>query len=345
MTSIAFIGDESLLIECATTARAAGASVVAVSTRSAVVRERAEIEGFRVIGSEDLLSFLVDHPVDVLFSIANEYVVSDDVIGRVRLAVNFHDGPLPDYKGLAVTTWALFHGEPRHAVTWHTMTTEVDAGEIVLAESFDIAPDETAFSLNARCYETALRTFPDVLQLVMSDQPALSAQADRPGKWFGRYQRPIVLLDPTTPAVELDRAVRALALGPRIRNRLGAVRWVVGDRALLVTATEVVAASGRPAGTVVLTDRGVQLATADGDLLVTELTTLDGDDLQPDALAALVGQAPATDAALLEHLGGADEHFARHETFWLDRLGRFHDARPTHLHLDAQHSWSRATVP
>jgi len=345
LTSTVFVGDESLLIECATTARAAGADVVAISTRSAVARERAEAEGFIVLSSEELQIFLADRHVDVLFSIANEYVVSDDILTKVGMAVNFHDGPLPDYRGLAVTTWALFRGESQHAVTWHTMTSEVDAGEIVLAETFDLSPDETAFSLNARCYETALRTFPDVLRAVMSRRPMLTAQPDRPGEWFGRYQRPVAVLDPAKPAAEIDRAVRSLALGPRIRNRLGAVRWIVGDQALVITATELVPVSGRPAGAVALTARGVQLATSDGDVLITELTTLEGVDLQPASLEALTGHAQPLDDALLARLTSNDEHLARHETFWLHRLAQFNDAQPTHLHLDPEHAWARTTVP
>ena len=58
-------------------------------------------------------------------------MLPDAVLGQVDTAINFHDGPLPGYAGLNVTTWALLAGEREHAVTWHLMTADVDAGEIV----------------------------------------------------------------------------------------------------------------------------------------------------------------------------------------------------------------------
>jgi natural product biosynthesis luciferase-like monooxygenase protein len=261
------------------------------------------------------------------------------VLSEVGLAVNFHDGPLPEYAGLAVTSWSIFHGETEHAVTWHTMTAEVDAGEVVVTERFEIAPDETAFSLNARCYEHALDTFPHVLRAVAGVERVFTPQPDRPGSWFGRYQRPVAVVDPTQPAVELDRAVRALALGPRIRNRVGVVRLVVGDDVLVVGATDVVAASTDPAspsnrhsGDVIATDRGVRITGPDGDLLITEATTAVGDELGIDQLRMRLGHSlEPVRQDLVAALRAADEGLARHETFWTSRLASFERSTPTHL--------------
>jgi methionyl-tRNA formyltransferase len=238
LPTVAFVGDESLVLQCASMARSAGHHVAAVASRRAEIRDQATSDGFFSVDSEALLEALLDAGADVLFSIANEFVLSDEVLAQVDMAINFHDGPLPDYAGLAVTTWSLFRGEAAHGVTWHAMTSEVDAGAIVCSERFEISSNETAFSLNARCYEAALNSFPTVLSRLTTQVGPFATQPDRSGAWFGRYQRPLVFLDPSKPAIELDRGIRALDLGSRIANRVGTVRLILGDEALAVGASE-----------------------------------------------------------------------------------------------------------
>ena len=159
----ALVGDQPLVEQCADVAVAHGLEVVLISTTNAVVRDYAIEQGIAVVGpGGELAAGLDTHPADVLLSIANLRVISDDVLARVETAINFHDGPLPAYAGLNVTTWALLAGERHHAITWHLMTSDVDAGRVVTTEHFPVADDETAFSLNARCYEAALASFPRV---------------------------------------------------------------------------------------------------------------------------------------------------------------------------------------
>ena len=96
------------------------------------------------------------------------------------VAVNFHDGPLPAYAGLNVTSWALLNDQREHAVTWHLIGPGIDDGDVVLTEWFPIEPSETAYSLNARCYEAALRTFPRVAHALASEQLTARPQAVGP---------------------------------------------------------------------------------------------------------------------------------------------------------------------
>ena len=67
-----------------------------------------------------------------------------------RAAINFHDGPLPEYAGLNTPVWALLNGETQHGVTWHLMTREVDRGDILAQRRFDLTDSETALTLNTR---------------------------------------------------------------------------------------------------------------------------------------------------------------------------------------------------
>jgi len=62
-----------------------------------------------------------------LASIAYLSIIPADALREVRgLAVNFHDGPLPQLAGLNVTSWAILRHEKEHGVTWHALTERAD---------------------------------------------------------------------------------------------------------------------------------------------------------------------------------------------------------------------------
>jgi natural product biosynthesis luciferase-like monooxygenase protein len=322
------VGDEPLVAQCAEIARAHGLEIVLVSTTNPIVRDDAIERGIPVVGARSELAAGLDaHPADVLLSIANLRLISDEVLAMVQLAINYHDGPLPGYAGLNVTTWALLGGEHEHAITWHVMTSDVDGGEVVLAEHFPIRDDETAFSLNARCYEAALASFPRIAAAIASGVVATTPQPDGEHRMFMRHDRPAVLLDPMAPAAATARAVRALDLGHRIRNGVGAVRWLVDGAVYVVdAATTAPATSGAAPGTVVsASGEGVRVATADGDLVITAISTPEGAAADLAATAAAHGIAAGTvlaapPQALADALRSLEPAMSKDELFWLDRL-------------------------
>ena len=188
-------------------------------------------------------------------------------------AINFHDGPLPGYAGLNVTTWALLAGEREHAITWHLMTSDVDGGEIVAAEHFPIADDETAFSLNARCYEAALASFPrDRRRARRRATSQTPPQPDGEHRMFMRHDRPARAARPGRAGRRARRAPCARSTSATAcATRIGVVRWVLGDdvvrrRGGAATADAV---GGAAPGTLVARRRrrAPRIATADGDLV------------------------------------------------------------------------------
>ncbi len=335
----AFVGDEPLLEQCVDMARTAGLDVVLVATKNEMVRDDAIEHGIPVVESDPagLRHGLDEHPADVLFSVAYLRMVPDDVLARVMVAINFHDGPLPGYAGLNVTTWALLAGEHEHAITWHLMTSDVDAGEVVATERFPIAEDETSFSLNARCYEAALTTFPAIAAAIAAGTLSTEPQEAGEHRVFRRYDRPARLFDPRQPASETARTVRALDLGHRLRNPVGVVRLVVGDEVVVVDAVTEAEPSSAAPGTVMASDGdGVRIATADRDILITAASTPEGVGLDlPDAFRRLgLGSgdvlAPPP-AELMTAVGELETVLARDESFWLGRVAAVDPARPPML--------------
>ncbi|MGR3698404.1 MAG: MupA/Atu3671 family FMN-dependent luciferase-like monooxygenase [Roseovarius sp.] len=313
MMQALLIGNESLALQCGETWLARGHGITAVITRHADVAAWAEAKGLRVVPpGQGLAERLGDLRSDWLLSIANLDLLPQSVLARAtRGAINFHDGPLPRYAGLNAPVWAILNGEERHGITWHLIEGGVDEGRIITQRMVEISQDETAFTLNAKCYAAALDSFPDVITAL--EQGAVTARIQDLGarSYFARDQRPEGLcLDFTQAAETLARLVRALDHGG-YANPLNRARIIAGDRVLLVGRAEVVPGSGAPG--VVLSVEGARLtvATGAGALRLSALTGPDGGaaPLAGIAVGSVLSTHPVTD--LLTRLAPQDGYWRR----------------------------------
>ena len=169
----ALIGDESLLIGCGDALIEHGHDIRAVVSGNADIARWAAGRGLSVLDRTGALAErLRPGEIDWLLSIANLSLIPDHVLALAgRGAINFHDGPLPRHAGLNAPAWALMAGESRYGVSWHMIEGGIDEGDIVAQAGFDIAPDDTAFSLNSKCYASGLETFADVMSGLESGAP------------------------------------------------------------------------------------------------------------------------------------------------------------------------------
>ena len=266
------IGNETLTSECGALLLQRGHAIAAVVTRSAEVRAWAVGRGLPVEPyGADLAGRLP--AADWLFSVANLTVLPPAVLARAaKGAVNFHDGPLPAHAGLNAPVWAILGAEAEHAVTWHLIEGGVDQGRILEERRFPIAADDTALTLNTRCFEAGLDSFPAVLaQLEATPQPrpqpagpgALHRRSDRPAA-FGR-------IDFSRPAEEIARLVRALDHG-RYWNPLTTAKIDTGSRVLNVGTAEVAEGQGTPGTVLSATPEGLVVACGMGAFRLNRLT-------------------------------------------------------------------------
>src|SRR5580704_2567710 len=231
------IGQKSLLILCAEDLLARGHVIRGVATESNEIRAWAKSRNIPVVpSSNDQVAKLFSvEPCDYLFSIINYRVLPDHVLSLPkRGAINFHDGPLPGYAGMYVTTWALINGEAEHGISWHWMTKAIDAGGVLKEKRFTVARDETAFSLNTKCYEAGFEAFRSLLTDLEHGTLSSRQQSEAAkGGYYGLRKRPerMATLDWSRPAEELYALFRSLDFG-RYESPLGCAKVVWGDRVL-----------------------------------------------------------------------------------------------------------------
>ncbi|MEM7753768.1 MAG: MupA/Atu3671 family FMN-dependent luciferase-like monooxygenase, partial [Pseudomonadota bacterium] len=316
-------GADTLTIQCGAMVMEAGHAVSAVITRDARVRDWATDAGIPVFTSgKDY-----NGQVDWLLSIANVDVIPDSVLAKATQgAVNFHDGPLPRYAGLNAPVWALMNGEATHGITWHVIEDGIDEGRIVAQQMFDISEDDTALTLNAKCFSAAIECFSDVLAALANGLNTATAQDLTGRSYFGLHDRPFAggALDFDAHASDIVRMVRALYHGD-YRNPLSVPKLVLGDRMVLTREAALADGQGEP-GTVLSADTtSVTIAAAEGAVRLSGLTDPMGAPvsagLAPGAVVPSADLA-AIDTALKETAKGDRTAFARFATYrpaqWCD---------------------------
>jgi natural product biosynthesis luciferase-like monooxygenase protein len=314
------IGGESLLIECAQTLQSAGFGIAAVVSRAPAVRRWAASNQLALFSEpSQLLSAEAPRGFGYLFSITNLDVLAPEVIALpTRAAINFHDGPLPEYAGLNTPVWALLNGEAQHGITWHLMTREVDRGDILAQRRFDLSDSESALTLNTRCFEAAIESFEQVARGLVDGTLVPRAQASAPERMYRRKDRPLAVIDWAQPAAEIARLVRALDFGA-YANPVASAKLLTPRAALIVAGAELTEQrSMLPAGTVVAVDaKAVTVATADNDLRLTLLQRTCGGAIDAPSAGLQTGlRLPSPTEAMQQQLDATAEH----EPFWQKRL-------------------------
>jgi methionyl-tRNA formyltransferase len=156
--------------------------------------------------------------VDLLINVHSLYVVHRDVLAAPRIgSFNLHPGPLPGYGGLNATSWAIFNGERRHAVTLHWMAPEVDTGAIAYEAWFDLEPTATGLSASMQCVRLGLPLVERLLAAALDEPAAIPARPlnDAHRRYYKRGEVPFGgRLDWALPAAALDAFIRAANYHP-----------------------------------------------------------------------------------------------------------------------------------
>ncbi len=274
----------------------------------------------------DIFSFLASRPFDYLFSLSNSRIISREILALPRqFAINCHDGPLPKYGGLNAPAWAIFHQERVHGITWHQIAELVDGGDLLEQVFFEIEANETAATLNSKCYEAIIASFPALIAKLASGKLAPVPQNLQQRTYFLGSQKPSpgCIIDWQQSAQAIDATIRALSFD-RQENSIGSPKIAIGDRVAIVKQVEISSErSTLPPGTIVaITADRLQVSTTSYDLLVRQLHTLDGQPLDLSVLARQIGdtrslQISPQQARQIDRL---ETSLAKHERFWVQRL-------------------------
>lgn len=325
------IGGDSLLIECGEILQSKGHQILGVITSAPRLSQWAMGKSIPVMAADaDYPAKLAQaEPFDYLFSITHLAIIKDEVLALPRkMTINFHDGPLPAYAGLNTPAWALINQEEKYGISWHKVVSGVDEGELLKQEHFDIAAGETSLSINTKCFAAALDSFPILVDELVSNSTQAIQQDLSKRSYFAKFQRPDAagFLDWEKDASALAAFVGGLNFG-EYPNLLTAPKMLVNELAAgkIFSVVEAVAqeqSASAEAGTVIaVEDSAISVATVDGTLSITQVTTLAGEKISLGATGICVGdRLNVLDQTQRQRLSELNQTLCRQDEYWSKRL-------------------------
>jgi methionyl-tRNA formyltransferase len=275
--------------------------IVAVLTRSSaegaerpVVHESAQKLGLDVwpsssVRSPELATRLHSAAVDLLMNVHSLFLIHPSVLAAPTIgSFNLHPGPLPEYAGLNVPSWAIYEGARSHGVTLHWLDEGIDTGPIAWQERFDVESTDTGLALSGKCVRHGVPLLLRLATVAAADARLIPREQQDLSrrKYFSAGPPADGRVDWAQPADAILRFIRAADYAPfdspwgHPRAQLAGVSVGVAK----ARATGVAAA--QPPGTVVeLDDSGAVVATAD-ELIVVQRLWQDGRYLRPKEVLA-----------------------------------------------------------
>ncbi len=228
---------------------------------------------------EDLYQRLAAENPDVIVTAAYGQIIPERLLRLPRLgAVNVHPSALPRHRGPDPIRRTLWEGDGTTAVTVLFMSREVDAGDILLQEPVEIAPEEDAGVLAGRLAtlggQVLLRALRELAIGKAQPAPQDGAQATYAAKISPEEE----VADFSLPAAQLVQRIRALAPRPGLRTS--------GGLKLLRAAAEPCAQAGLEPGSVAwVRPEGIAVVTGGGLLVVQVVQPAGGRVMEAQAYA------------------------------------------------------------
>lgn len=242
------------------------------AARGATVRGVAEGLGCAtwpadVVREADFGAVIRSAGVDVLLNVHALRVIHPAVLQAPAIgSFNLHPGPLPEYAGLNAPSWAIYNGEPRHAVTVHWMAPQIDAGPVAFREELETGEDDTGLTLSAKCVRAGVPLLLRLLDVAGEDPAAipLLPQDRSRRRYYGSEVPENGRLRWSQPAACILRLVRACDYSP-LPSPWGYPRTTLeGQPCGVVKAFRTRRACAAPAGTVgEVSDSAAFVAAAD----------------------------------------------------------------------------------
>jgi methionyl-tRNA formyltransferase len=182
----------------------------------------------------------------------------------MRPMLNVHPSLLPRWRGAAPIERALMAGDQRTGMTIFQIVAELDAGPIALQREEAIRPADDYGTLSARLAALGGRLLIEAFDALSQDKLDLAPQDDGGATYASKIEARERRLDPSRPAQDLERQIRALT------PHIGAHIELEGDRRLGI-ARAMTTGDAVTQGTLQVIDGRLVLGCSDGALELVEV--------------------------------------------------------------------------
>jgi methionyl-tRNA formyltransferase len=157
-----------LLSNCASLARRYGIPVLA--PREAGVNDPSFVAAIERLAPDATVAFMVSQ------------IFREPLLRACGLPVNYRDGLLPHYRGVAATEWSIYEGASRSGFSFHRMIEQVDHGPILLQDSVPLGAASMAIQVQGAKTRVAGSKLDELFDLLVSSSEPLPQSG--PGSAF-----------------------------------------------------------------------------------------------------------------------------------------------------------------
>lgn len=216
--------------------------------------------------SEEILHVLRDLAPDVIVTVAYGKIIPKEILDLPPLgAINLHPSWLPKFRGASPIQAAIREGLRETGVTIMYQSMELDAGDIILQRKVEIAPDDTAQTLEGKLSQAGAEALVEALRLIAEGRAPRTQQDPAQATYVGKLSKEDGRIDWTRPAAQLVNFVRAMDPWPSAYTQHR-------GQLLKIWKADVAAASGTPGKILeIRRDGGFVVGTGNGGVLVGEV--------------------------------------------------------------------------
>ncbi|MEM9015256.1 MAG: methionyl-tRNA formyltransferase [Pseudomonadota bacterium] len=206
----------------------------------------------------DEISFFRSLNLDVAIVVAYGLILPQDALDAPRYGcLNLHASLLPRWRGAAPIHRAIIAGDTMTGIQVMQMEAGLDTGPILLSETVQIGPDDTAGTLHDKLSRIGAQLAPRSLAALARGALQSTPQNDKGVTYAEKISPAEAEIDWTAPAAMVDRRIRGMSPFP------GA--WIVaqtGER-IKILFSALADGEGSP-GEILSIDDGIVIACGDG---------------------------------------------------------------------------------
>ncbi len=162
------------------------------------------------IKKNEIFKALKDIDFDLLISCGFPYILDESVINLAKLAINVHPTLLPKYRGYRSAPYIIMNGEDKSGITIHLLTKEMDKGDIILQESFDVSKFDTTKSLFIKAQEFEVDILFKAIQIIKKGNIKYTVQDENKASEYNYIRTPKDSeIDPNKSLNDLYNNIRA----------------------------------------------------------------------------------------------------------------------------------------
>lgn len=239
---IAFMGTPEFSVAVLGELLAAGHEIAAVYTRAprpsgrghkltmSPVHKFAEEHGLEVrtpknFKSEEERKALAALEIDAAIVVAYGLILPQAVLDAPRYGcLNLHASLLPRWRGAAPIQRAIMAGDVKTGVQVMRMEAGLDTGPVLLSETLDIRPNDTAGTLHDRLATVAAQLAPRALAALERDALVATPQPEEGVTYAHKISPDEARIDWTQPASDVDCHIRGLSPFPGAWFETGGTR-------------------------------------------------------------------------------------------------------------------------